>query len=237
MTSEVVVVPAGPDAVLSVTTYGRTGEPVVLIPSLCRGGRDFEEVSTTLEDAAFRCVTIDPRGVGESVGPLCTSLHDYANDVAKVIEVVCGTRAHLVGHAYGGAVARCVAADHPGLVRSLVLLGSGGLIGPEPPATGFFKSFFDPGIPYADRLSLLGEAFFARPEFAAEWMDGWWPQVQRDQRAMYERTPLDDWWSAGTVEMLVVQGVQDHFAPRANGHAAVSSFKDRATRCCQKRQR
>ena len=58
-------------------------------------------------------------------------MHDLAADVAGVLEAVdCGAAAHLVGHAFGNRVARCLAVDRPSLVRSVTLLAAGGLIGP-----------------------------------------------------------------------------------------------------------
>jgi pimeloyl-ACP methyl ester carboxylesterase len=69
------------------------------------------------------------RGIGESRGSLGdTSLHDLAVDVAEFLEAMdCGP-AHLVGHAFGNRVARCLAVDRPSLVRSVTLLAAGGLI-------------------------------------------------------------------------------------------------------------
>jgi pimeloyl-ACP methyl ester carboxylesterase len=56
-----------------------------------------------------------------------------AADVAGVLETMdCGP-AHLVGHAFGNRVARCLAVDRPSLVRSVTLLAAGGLIVPPTP--------------------------------------------------------------------------------------------------------
>src|SRR4051794_41857316 len=69
------------------------------------------------------------RGVGGSRGSLDgATLHDLAGDVAGVIKAIgCGP-AHLVGHAFGNRIARCLAVDQPPLVRSVTLLAAGGVL-------------------------------------------------------------------------------------------------------------
>jgi len=49
--------------------------------------------------------------------------HTLAADVAGVIEVLdCGP-VHVLGHGFSNRLARCLAADRPDLVRSVILLG------------------------------------------------------------------------------------------------------------------
>jgi pimeloyl-ACP methyl ester carboxylesterase len=48
--------------------------------------------------------------------------HDFAADVAGVIEQLAGDRpVHLLGHAFGNRIARTPANDRPELVRSVIL--------------------------------------------------------------------------------------------------------------------
>lgn len=51
-----------------------------------------------------------------------STVHNNAADLKGFIEKVCGGRVDLVGHSYGGFVSAFLAADHPDLVRSLVLV-------------------------------------------------------------------------------------------------------------------
>ncbi|MHB8685257.1 MAG: alpha/beta fold hydrolase, partial [Dehalococcoidia bacterium] len=121
----------GTDVRIACTVRGE-GPPVVLLPSLGRGADDFDDLSRRLAEAGFTAVAMDCRGVGESTGTTDRlTLHDYASDVALVIERVAGAPAHVVGHAFGNRVARCVAADHPALVRSVTLLAAGGQVEPD----------------------------------------------------------------------------------------------------------
>src|SRR3979409_274057 len=80
-------------------TQGR-GPLVVLLPSLGRGAEDFEEIAPRLEHAC-RVVTPQPRGIGASTGPMTgVTLHDYARDIAAVIESEGGGPALIAGHAF-----------------------------------------------------------------------------------------------------------------------------------------
>lgn len=51
-----------------------------------------------------------------------STVHNNAVDLKGFIEKICGGKADLVGHSYGGFVCAFLAADHPDLVRSLVLV-------------------------------------------------------------------------------------------------------------------
>jgi pimeloyl-ACP methyl ester carboxylesterase len=39
--------------------------------------------------------------------------------------------------------------------------------------------------------------------------------------------PLEDWWTAGTAPLLVVQGLDDRGAPPSNGHALRAQLGER----------
>lgn len=82
------------------------GPLVVLLPSLGRGAEDFDDIAPRLAHAC-RVVTPQPRGIGASSGPMTgVTLHDYARDVAAVIDNEGGGSALIGGHAFGNFVAR-----------------------------------------------------------------------------------------------------------------------------------
>jgi pimeloyl-ACP methyl ester carboxylesterase len=47
------------------------------------------------------------------------------------------------------------------------------------------------------------------------------------QIATSQNTRFEDWWTAGTVQMLVVQGLDDDAAPPGNGYALRDALGDR----------
>src|SRR5690349_5696908 len=100
------------------------GPLIVLLPSLGRGAEDFDEVRRRLAHAC-RVVTPQPRGIGGSSGPMTgITLHDYARDIAAVIESERGGPALVGGHAFGNFVARTLATDRADLVCGVALLGA-----------------------------------------------------------------------------------------------------------------
>src|SRR5262252_966840 len=121
------------DATLECTLCG-SGAPVVLLANAGCSTGYFDHLASALVTGGFQTISINMRGVGGSCGSLDgATLHDLAGDVAGVIKVIgCGS-VHLVGHAFGNRIARCLAVDQPPLVRSVTLLAAGGLIGPSTP--------------------------------------------------------------------------------------------------------
>lgn len=218
----------GDGASIAYWTMGDHGAWVLVIPSLGRGGQDFDELGQALTEAGYRVVAFDPRGIGSSVGPLEDfTLHTAAEDAYRLIECLGTGPVHVVGHAYGNRVARCLAADHPEVVMSVVLLAAGGLIQPEEKVRAALARCFQLDLPDEERLDAVRTAFFAPSSDATVWRDGWWPQAAAAQGAGARATPIEDWWGAGTAPLLVLQGVDDVTAPPANGHALKEQLGER----------
>ena len=217
MTSPVVRDVRVGDATLRVEALG-DGSPVVLHPSLGRWSRDFDLLIAALVAAGFTTITIDPRGVGESSGPLGTvTLRSCADDVVAVIGALELTSVHLVGHAFGNRVMRQVASDRHDLVRSIVLLGAGGKVHGDEEARAAVGRCFELDLPEEERLDALRTAFFAPGNDPRVWIDGWFPVAKAAQQKALVGADLAQWWLGGVAPMLIVQGAQDRAAPPANG--------------------
>ena len=114
------------DVRLEVIAEG-SGPLVVMLPSRGRGAEDFAGITETIAKAGFRVLRPQPRGAGQSHGPMQNlTLHDLARDIAAVIRHEGGGPAVLVGHAFGSWVARMAAVDHPKLVRGVVMVAAAG---------------------------------------------------------------------------------------------------------------
>ena len=115
-----------------------SGDLVVCVSSLGRGIEDFYTLMGDLEAAGYCAAGVNHRGVGGS-SPAADglTLHDFADDVARAVEHLGGAPAHLIGHAYGNRIVRCLASDRPELTRSVTLIAPGGQAPPAPeiPAT------------------------------------------------------------------------------------------------------
>src|SRR5215475_3932000 len=109
------------DVKIEVLSQGK-GPAIVIFPSLGRSAGDYDVVSRILAEDGFRILRPQPRGIGDSKGPMDgLTMHDLAADAASVIEHENGGPAIVVGHAFGNFVARQVAADRPDLVAGVVL--------------------------------------------------------------------------------------------------------------------
>ena len=146
------------DVAIDVIVEGH-GPAIVLLPSLARDSEDYDAVAQGLADAGYRVLRPQPRGIGKSVGPMTgVSLHDLARDVADVIEALGGSKAVIVGHAYGNWVARMTAVDHPALVRGVVIAAAAAKqYAPELSAA--INIAGNPALPDDQRIKALQFAF------------------------------------------------------------------------------
>ena len=185
------------------------GPLVVLLPSLGRGAADFDRVRALLAPKC-RVVTPEPRGAGGSRGPMTgVTLHDYAGDVAAVIEREGGGPALVGGHAFGNFVARAIATDRPELVRGVALLAATHVWPLPADIRESITKSGDPSLSDEERLKHLRRAFFAPGNDASVWLDGWYPEVKKAQRVATDATPQAEWWQAGDVPILDVQPEND----------------------------
>jgi 3-oxoadipate enol-lactonase len=97
------------------------GEPLILIPYLAADNACYAfQVADYAKE--FRCISIDPRGAGESDkpdAPYSTEL--IADDVAAFMQVLGVEHAHVMGLSLGAAAGIWLAAKYPERVASLSL--------------------------------------------------------------------------------------------------------------------
>ena len=215
------------DANLSILMAG-TGEAVVLILSWARGADDFTDLMKTLAKYGYRAIAVNPRGI-ESSGSLAgVTIHDLAADVAGIIESLKVAPVHVLGHAFGNKTARCLAADYPELVSSVILLAAGGEVEPDPVALAALKSTLTESLSDSQWLSAMKKShFFADSCDPRIWRTGWYPDVALPQLEASRNTPRDRWWQAGTAPILIIQGLDDVLAPPANGRTLHDKLGDR----------
>jgi pimeloyl-ACP methyl ester carboxylesterase len=208
-----------------------SGPLIVLLPSLGRGAEDFDAIAERLAAARFRVLRPQPRGIGQSKGPMSgIDLHDYANDVAAVIEHAQGGPAFVVGHAFGNRVARLLATIRPDLVRAVSLVAANVGRDPSPPKVReAIKASANPSLPEADRLPALRFAFFAPGNDARAWLTGWHPDVLAAQRIAGDRTPREEDYAAGRAPVLYLQPDHDPLAHVDNAAEYRRALGERVT--------
>ena len=135
---------------------------VLLLPGFSGSKEDFGPLLGPLATAGWRTVALDLRGQHDSPHPTDAdgcSVAALADDVLAVLEVIDGP-VHLVGHSFGGLVARRVVLRRPDAVASLVLMASGpeALRGPRVEVLAFLPALIETGgmRAVADASAALG---------------------------------------------------------------------------------
>lgn len=75
--------------------------------------------------AKHHVITFSNRGVGASTGTVPDSIDSMADDAATFIQALGYQQVDLFGFSLGGMIAQSLVLKHPGLVRKLVLAGTG----------------------------------------------------------------------------------------------------------------
>ncbi|MEU8864896.1 alpha/beta fold hydrolase [Streptomyces umbrinus] len=135
------VPPSGARAYRLVTARGEfavieAGSPekgtALLLPGFTGSKEDFISLHEPLAAAGYRTVAVDGRGQYESPGPTDDETPyaqaELAQDVLSQIDALTASpqeRVHLVGHSFGGQVARAAVLLDPSRFRSLTLMASG----------------------------------------------------------------------------------------------------------------
>lgn len=188
------------------------GTPLLLLPSYARSVSDFNELVEVLNNAGYRTIGLQPRGIdGSQLASLDLNYHDYAMDLLQVLQAeAISDPLVLIGHAYGNRVARTFASDYPQLVKGLVLLAAGGETAtPAAVSSAIIKSLFNI-FPASTRQQSVQFAFFAEGNTPPPyWYQGWYPLAGLAQGNATASTPFEEWGSGGAAPMIILQPLED----------------------------
>ncbi len=208
---------------IEVIAEGR-GPLIVMLPSLGRDSEEFDPAAARIAAAGFRVLRPQPRGYGRSVGPMeHVTLHDFAKDVAAVIEHENSGPAIVAGHAFGHFVAKMTAVDFPKLVRGVILIGAAQKT-PDPAVQRSVAIATDPAQPEAERLKNLRIVFFAPGNDARLWLTGFHANVRAAEIIARDATPQKEYYAAGNVPLLDIQGENDPYKPPSAKNELVDEF-------------
>ncbi|MEU2241468.1 alpha/beta hydrolase [Streptomyces sp. NPDC018338] len=118
----------GDFAVLDAAPEGRRRGTVLLLPGYTGSKEDFLALLGPLSEAGYRAVAVDGRGQHETPGPRGRAAYRrraLALDAVAQAAALGDGPVHLLGHSFGGLVARAAATLAPDAFRSLTLLSSG----------------------------------------------------------------------------------------------------------------
>jgi len=209
------------------------GETIVLLPGGTLTVGYLDDLAKALAKAGYRVVGINFRGSGKSTGPSKgITLQTMADDVAGVIQALKLGAVHVAGNDFGNRVARMLAASHPELTRSVILLAAGGKIQPKPAALYALEVILSPASTDAEVMAIMPYLVSNPAHYARIWARF---KPSRDpgagpmEKAAAEATPLNAWWApAGQTRYLILQGAEDQIAPPENGMVLQKELGDRA---------
>ncbi|KAJ3963103.1 hypothetical protein N0V92_000082 [Colletotrichum tropicale] len=154
------------------------GPSLLVWPSFARDSiEDFHEFSTALAEAGYRVLRPQPRGMGESTGPIKTTWDELGADVVSVIDTFGNGKAVVLGHAAGQRVTKHMAATFPEKVPAIVLacINTGINTNATIAATATIASNYS--NPVEERLAALELGYFAPGHNASVWLSGWFPEA------------------------------------------------------------
>ena len=217
------------------------GDLLLALPGLGRGAGDFDPLARHLAAGGRRVIAIEPRGIGGSAAPVAgATLEDHARDAARVIERL-GRPVTVVGHTFGGRVARMLAHRWPARVERVVLLAAGGLVPPDPETVAQARRLMGliadgmPATATEEALAMARQLYFA-PSGGPPgdvppdgWLQAFSPSLLAAQRSASHATPGGPWLSGGSAPMVIIQGADDRIAPPENGRRLAEELGKRVT--------
>jgi pimeloyl-ACP methyl ester carboxylesterase len=149
---EILPAPRGPLTALVREPSGPPRSTVLLVPGYTGSKEDFRALMAPLAEAGHRAVALDQRGQFQSPGtddPAAYTTTALGEDLLAVVEELGGDPVHLLGHSFGGLVARAAVLARPRAFRSLTLMGSGpaGLTGPRVAVLPLMRPLLEQGMP------------------------------------------------------------------------------------------
>lgn len=131
--------------------------PVVFESGLGLSRLLWANVTHLLAKAGYRTISYDRSGLGRSPAATERSLEALVADLEQVVRAYAPQGAIIVGHSYGGIMARLLTARQPQLVKALVLVDpSSEFVGAQiGPLGKRLEALFDSAITFSRDLKLL----------------------------------------------------------------------------------
>ncbi len=204
------------NAQIETFVYGKGSVSLILAAGNGRPATQFEELATAIAANGIQVITYNYRTLGASTGEIKDlTLHDYANDLMKIIEYYKLKKVYLGGKTYGNRVVRTTSQDHPDNIAGIILIGAGGNVQPSAETMELYKQYTDPNIGKEEWMRLQGILMYAPGNEYLAKIDseqGEFPLLASEQVNASNRTPNTEWEMGGVAPMLVLTCLNDRVA-------------------------
>ena len=148
---------APPATTAPVAATSEVKPPVVFESGLGLSRLLWANVTHLLAKAGYRTISYDRSGLGRSPAATERNLEALVADLEQVVRAYAPQGAIIVGHSYGGIMARLLTARQPQLVKALVLVDpSSEFVGAQiGPLGKRLEALFDSAITFSRDLKLL----------------------------------------------------------------------------------
>ncbi|MEU9627204.1 alpha/beta hydrolase [Streptomyces luteogriseus] len=191
----------------------------LLLHGLAGHQGEWDTLAAQLSADGHRVVTYDARGHGASTRTPATATREaHVQDAVTLIEELDLAPVTLLGQSLGGHTAMLLAASHPHLVRSLILIEAGPA-GPAPDLPALIAAWLDswpaPFKSLAEAEAFLGHEAWTRTLVRRD--DGWYPAWDRATiiASVAELATTAYWeeWSRVTCPTLLIHGEHGTMRP------------------------
>ncbi len=191
----------------------------------------------TVLSGAYRCISWDERGFGDTPAPAAFSYWDSANDAVALLDHLGIDRAVFVGMSQGGFLSLRAALAHPSRVRAIALIDSAASIdAPEVIAgyEGMLEAMCGEDEATYDAVANgVGQIILGDPDLIATWLPIWKARRAADRNgvrlpggALMSRDDISNRMSEITCPVVVIHGTADAAFPVEVGRAIANSVKD-----------
>jgi pimeloyl-ACP methyl ester carboxylesterase len=204
------------DVQIEAFIFGKGTETLILAAGNGRPAIQLEELATAIAANGIKVITYNYRTLGASTGEIKNlTLHDWGNDLVKIIDYFNVKKVYLGGKTYGNRVVRTVSQDHPEKVSGIILIGAGGNVPPSKETMDLYKQYTNPEISKEEWMRLQGILMYAPGNEYLAKIDseqGEFPVLANEQTQASNRTPNEEWTMGGTAPMLVLTCLNDRVA-------------------------
>lgn len=198
--------------------YREAGEAKAHPPFLCLhgagGDRKFwTPLQAELKRHGIRSLALELPGHGQSPGPGCSAIEDYASIVTRFAEAYGLSQPVLAGHSMGGAVALSCALSSPGTWGGLALIGTGARLRIAPELLDGIHANFETTVELATEWAFSPSAPAALLEEGKKDLLAFSPDVLHGDYTACDRFDVMADLHKIDMPVLVVCGDEDRLTP------------------------